>query len=32
VAAPFTINARLQEFDALYDQLLPPARFAAARD
>lgn len=32
VASPSVINARLQEFDALYDQLAPPARRAAGRD
>lgn len=29
VASPFVINARLQEFDALHDQLAPQARRAA---
>jgi threonine synthase len=32
VAAPFVINARLQEFDALYDQLAPQARRAAGQE
>ena len=30
VAAPFVINARLQEFEQLYDSLTPPTRQAAA--
>src|SRR5215468_7877557 len=32
VASPFTINARLQEFDALYGQLAPQTRRAAGHD
>ena len=32
VASPLVINARLQEFDALYDSLAPPARRAAGRE
>jgi threonine synthase len=32
VAAPFVINARLQEFDHLFDSLTPPARRAAGRE
>jgi len=32
VARPFVIDARLQEFDALYAELAPPARRAAARE
>ena len=32
VASPFTINARLQEFDALYDQLAPQTLRAAGHD
>jgi threonine synthase len=32
VAAPFTINARLQEFDHLFDSLAPQARRAAGDD
>ena len=31
VASPFVIDARRQEFDALYDQLCPQARRAAAQ-
>ena len=30
VAQPFVINARLQEFDHLFDSLTPPARRAAS--
>jgi threonine synthase len=32
VARPFVINARLREFDALYDELAPHARRAAAQE
>lgn len=32
VAAPFVIDARLQEFDQVFDSLSPPARRAAARE
>ncbi len=32
VASPFVINARLQEFDALYDQLAPQTRRAAGQE
>lgn len=32
VAAPFVIDARLQEFDHLYDSLTPPARRAAGSE
>jgi threonine synthase len=32
VAEPLVINAKLQEFDALYDQLAPQTRVAAGRE
>ena len=32
VAEPFVINAKLQEFDALYDRLAPQTRAAAGRE
>jgi threonine synthase len=32
VVSPFVINARLQEFDALYDSLAPQTRRAAGRE